>query len=410
MTATGVTATHCGFSPAWGDDPAAIVLAFDSFKGSLDAREACALAERAIINRLGESVAVSSFPMADGGEGSLELVLAGDCMETITVDVVDALGRPVRAEYGFDPARREAHIEIARAAGLPQVSDVPLQPLDASTAGVGRLATHALGRGARRIVLYLGGSATTDAGTGLLSALGVRFLDSAGQPIASGGGPLAAVVEIDITGLRSDARDVEWVVVTDVDAPLLGPLGAARVFGPQKGATPSDIDYLEQGLGQVASVLRAQTGVPVGELPGTGAAGGVAALLAAIAEVTFVSGGAFFAERSGLAAALSRAALVITGEGRLDSQSFTGKVVGTVTNLALAAPTPPAVAVVAGQIDRTGYSGHPGITAAFSLADGPADLSALTDTAGELLSRRCADVAALFVAGTSSPTATEGSA
>lgn len=385
----------CGLSPSWGNEPFRVMLAFDSFKGSLTAEDACAAATDAIAATFGSSVHVSSYPMADGGEGSLDLIARSLALHEVEAATVDAIGRPIVATYLRSQDGSEVHIEVARACGLPQVSDVPLRPLDASTFGVGLLIDHALRGGASRIVLYLGGTASTDAGTGILTALGVRFTDGEGRVLPSGGGALGSLSSIDTRELRPTASSASWTIVTDVEAPLTGPGGAAHVFAPQKGATPEQVAVLDEALARAASRASALAGKQVGVDAGSGAAGGLAALIDALIGVTYVPGSVFFAEHTGLTAALPFTDLILTGEGRLDAQSLGGKVVGTIAALAAhSSPAPPVVAI-AGSIDRASLGQGSGLRAAFSLADGPSDLASLTRRAAPLLAECSVDIVAL---------------
>jgi len=385
----------CGISPDYDAAPFRVVLAFDSFKGSLTASDACVGAAGAIEAAFGDSVKVTSFPMADGGEGSLDMLARSEAMREVTVSTTDAIGRPIIATYLLSPEGDQAHIEVARACGLPQVSDVPLRPLEASTLGVGLMIHHALSNGATHLVLYLGGTASTDAGSGVLTALGARFLDAAWQDLPLGGGSLALLHEIGIDSLIPEAQAAQWTVVTDVAAPLLGPDGAAHVFAPQKGAAPDQVDILEGAMSRVSRMTANLTRREVGLRAGSGAAGGFAALLDAVIGVTFVPGSVFFAEQCGLTGAIALADLILTGEGRLDSQSLGGKVVGTVVELAGTTTSSPPVVAIAGSVDRASIGQHSGLRAAFSLADGPADLASLKDRAAHLLAERSVDVVAL---------------
>lgn len=391
QSATGL----CGFSPGYEDAPFRVVLAFDSFKGSLTADDACAAAAGAIEATFGDSVTVMSYPMADGGEGSLELIARSTAVQEMQVSTIDAIGRPIIATYLLSSDGRQAHIEVARACGFPQVSDVPLRPLEASTLGVGRMIKHALDGGVNHIALYLGGTASTDGGSGVLTALGARFQDAAGQDLPPGGGALTRLEHIDTASLLPAARAAVWTIVTDVESPLTGPSGAAHTFAPQKGATPDQVTLLDTALTRAARITEALTEREVGLRAGSGAAGGFAALLDAIVGVTFVPGSIFFAENSGLTGALPLADLILTGEGRLDSQSLDGKVVGTITDLAAAITTTPPVVAIAGSVDRASLGQRSGLRAAFSLSDGPADLKSLSDRAALLLAERSVDVVAL---------------
>ncbi|GMA24999.1 hypothetical protein GCM10025864_27580 [Luteimicrobium album] len=256
--------------------------------------------------------------------------------------------------------------------------DVLPQPLLATTFGTGLVLREALDAGASEILLCLGGSATTDGGSGILRALGVRPLDADGEPVPDGGEGLARVASLDLAGLHPRARAARWRLAVDVTNPLVGPRGAARVFGPQKGASDVDVDYLDAGLERWAGVLADATGVDVRELPGAGAAGGVAGGLHAVLGAALEPGAALVADAVGLANAVADAALVLTGEGSFDSQSVGGKVADQVAAVAGRAPARPPVVVVAGQVLLpASRAAEAGITAAFSLAGGPATLAEL---------------------------------
>lgn len=312
-----------------------VIIAPDSFKGSLSAADAAAALERGAREMLPDTATVLTFPMADGGEGSLDAVLAAWLQPALTMPTVDALGRPTEASYGLDSEGHRAIIEAAQANGLPQISDVPLQPLRADSYGVGLIAASLLERGARDITLFLGGSATTDGGTGLLRGLGARFLDADGNDLAPGGGALTSLETIDASGLIAGAVETTWRIAVDVTNPLVGEQGAAHVFGPQKGAAASDVAVLDAGLTRLAEVLAemplaAQRGFSasgISALPGMGAGGGLAAPLVALFGAELVPGAKLVADAIGLSAVIASADVILSGEGRFDSQSLDGKVV-----------------------------------------------------------------------------------
>ncbi len=366
------------------------VVAFDAFKGSLTAAEACDAAARGIRSvRPGAEVVL--VPMADGGEGSLDALLARGGEEVVT-ETVDAIGRPTRARWALEGSH--AVIELAQAAGLPQVEDAPLQPLRASTAGLGRVVLDALDRGADEITLLLGGSATTDGGAGLLAAIGVRLTDASGALVGPGGGGLRSLAHLDASGLDARARAATWRFVTDVDAPLTGPRGAAAVFGPQKGAGADDVALLDAALDRLARVGAAALDVPlatIADVPGAGAAGGVASVLRALTGGSIVAGGDWFAGLAGLDEAVASAELVLTGEGRFDAQSAGGKVVSVVHATALRHDVP--LCVLAGAVDAAAAEAM-GVPA-FSLAAGPASLAELQQGAAGLLEAAAASVVRL---------------
>jgi glycerate kinase len=274
-----------------------------------------------------------------------------------------------------------------------------LRPLDATSHGVGTLALAALDAvpTAEEVVLFVGGSATTDGGAGLLAALGARFLDASGAPVPPGGGGLRELARVDLDDVGARARRVRWRIACDVDNPLLGARGAAEVFGPQKGAGRDDVAALEDGLARFAAVLLDATGQDVRDLAGAGASGGLPAGLSAVLGAELVPGGTLVAQAVGLDTALADADLVLTGEGRLDEQSLHGKVVDTVVRLA---PAGAAVVVVAGGVELTpAQVREAGIAAAFSIAPGPRTLAELSRDARTERERPAAHACGLFAGG-----------
>jgi len=337
-----------------------ILVAPDSFKGTIGAAEAAAaLASGWLSQRPGDGVAC--LPLADGGEGTLHVLAAADA--TASWHRSAATGPDGRTVTGCWLDRDGvAFIELAQASGLPLMG--ALDPLGAQTTGTGELIADALDAGAQRIVITLGGSASTDGGSGALAALGVRFLDASGSELPPGGGALARLASADLTTLRRPPPG-GVACLTDVRAPLLGPRGAAAVFGPQKGADASQVGLLEAGLARLAQVLG---GDPDAE--GAGAAGGTAYGFAAAWGASIAAGAAEICRVVGVDSELRRSDLVLTGEGRYDASSGDGKIVGVVLASAATAGIP--AALVAGVIDG---DPPPGVAAAVelaSLAGGPA--------------------------------------
>ncbi|GAA1712063.1 glycerate kinase [Isoptericola hypogeus] len=357
--------------------PLRVVVAPDSFKGSASATQVAHALAAGARSALGEAATIRAIPFADGGEGTLDAVLDAWGVVPGTAATTDALGRAVTARYGVSPDGRTVLVEAAEAYGLPLVAD-GLRPLEATSHGVGTLVLAALDGAptAEEVVLFVGGSATTDGGAGLLEALGARFLDGAGSPVPPGGGGLRELARVDASRLHTRARDLRWRIACDVDNPLLGARGAAAVFGPQKGATSGDVAALEAGLARFADALAAATGSDVRDLPGAGASGGLPAGLSAVLGAELVPGGILVAEAVGLDAALADVDLVLTGEGRLDEQSLHGKVVDTVVRLAGPGAI---VVVVAGGVELSpAQVAAAGIAAAFSIAPGPRTLAELS--------------------------------
>ena len=376
-----------------------IVCAPDSFKGSASAPAAAAALARGARQVFPDSQ-ITDLPFADGGEGTLDALLAVWGTPARSVDVVDALGRPTTALFGISADGKTAVIEAAQANGLPQVSDVALAPERADTYGVGLIARHVLDQGVEEILLCIGGSASTDGGVGIAMALGAAFTDSSGAPIAPGGGGLSALAAVDASALDPRALQVRWRIAVDVDNPLTGPRGAAAVFGPQKGADAASVAVLDSGLAHLAEVLAGSPAEAksLSATPGFGAAGGIPLALTSLVGAEVVPGSTMVAEAVGLTEALAAADIVLTGEGSFDSQSLGGKVVAAVRDYA---PASARIIVVAGRVALSpAECREAGITAALAIAQGPADLAELSGRAEELIEATAAHACALVGAGT----------
>jgi glycerate kinase len=299
-----------------------ILIAPTAFKGSLTPAEA-ADAIIAGLHRSGLGAVCDRLPLADGGDGTLESYLATGGRR-LAVETVDALGRPLTSAIGIlDDG--SAVIEMALASGLALLAPDERDALRASSYGTGLLLRAALESGARRIILGLGGSATTDGGAGALAALGVRFLDAEGTELPAGGGALGALAAIDTARLDPRWRETELVLATDVQNPALGAEGAARIFAPQKGASPTEVEILEASLAHYFDQIDQHNGFDGRAIPGGGAAGAIAAGLMAFLGGRIASGVDLIMEHHRVDERLPSAALVITGEGRLDSQTLGGK-------------------------------------------------------------------------------------
>ena len=304
------------------------------------------------------------------------------------------LGDPVAAHWGW-LGKGQAVIEMASASGLHCVPGDQRDVLKASSFGTGQLIAAALDAGATQIILGLGGSATNDAGVGLLQALGARFLDADDQPLAPGGAALLGLRRIDLDRLDARLSKVEFMIAADVDNPLCGPRGASHVFGPQKGATPEQVEKLDKALEHFANLLARVIGMDVRHEPGVGAAGGLGFAGLAVLHARFRPGIELVAELSGLAQAMQGADLVITGEGRLDGQSLHGKTPVGVARIAQRAGVP--VIALAGSLGE-GYQRlyEAGIDAAFSLTPGPMILQDAMAEAASQLQARAGDIARLW--------------
>ena len=321
-----------------------VVIAPDKFKGSLDAAQVAA-ALCAGVHDVVPGAACTLIPMADGGDGTVDAFLAAGALPR-RVRVRGPLGAPADAVYAIDADL--AVIEMAAASGLVLAGSA-LDPRRATTYGTGELLRDALDAGVRRIVLGIGGSATTDGGAGALAALGVRFFDAAGAPLEPAPAALADVERIDLGGLDARIRAIDLAIACDVDNPLLGPQGAAAVYGPQKGAGDADVAFLDGVLARLARAMEAATATDLREMPGAGAAGGLGWGLASVCGARMRRGVELVADVRGLGEALRGADWCLTGEGRIDGQTLRGKVVDGVAALARSAGVP--VIAFGGSVD-----------------------------------------------------------
>ncbi|MDH4762893.1 glycerate kinase [Pseudomonas sp. SORGH_AS199] len=371
-----------------------IVVAPDSFKESLSAAGVARALARGLHQAL-PAAEIIECPLGDGGEGTLDAVLAATGGEVREARVTGPLGEPVTARWGWLAEQRTAFVEMASASGLELVPRSRRDVLVATSRGTGELLHAALDAGAERLVLAIGGSATNDGGAGLLQALGVRLLDRQGQALGPGGAALAMLASLDVTALHPRLAEVEVVIAADVDNPLCGPQGASQIFGPQKGASPEQVRQLDAALAHFATVTAATLGRDVREQPGAGAAGGVGFAALAFLQATFRPGIEVVAELVGLDDALIDADLAVTGEGRLDGQTLRGKTPAGVLRLARRHGVP--VVAVAGSLGE-GYDAlyEQGLAAAFSLVPGPLSLEEALAQAEVLLERTARDIGRLW--------------
>ncbi len=325
-----------------------VLIAPDKFRGTLTASEAAsAIAAGWRRARPGDDVRL--LPMADGGEGTLDVLVQALGGELRFARVDGPLGDPVEAAYGLAEraGRRLGLVEMARASGLQLVSESRRRPLRASTTGTGQLIAALCADGVDEVVVSLGGSATTDGGAGMAQALGIHLLDADGRPIRAGGAGLLDLARIDATGLDPVVRRTRFVAAADVDSPLTGPAGASAVYGPQKGASPEDVVVLDRALAHLAAVIARDLGVEIRDLPGAGAAGGLGAGLVAFLGARMRRGTEVVMDAVGFDRRLVRSDVLVTGEGRFDEQSLHGKVVGE--GIARGARARVPVVVVAGE-------------------------------------------------------------
>ena len=337
------------------------VVVSDSFKGTVSSREICAIAQQ-VIPRHFPACEVVCIPVSGGGEGTVDCFVQAMGAKRVGVTVTNALGEKSAAAYAR--LGELAIIEMAAAAGLPQVGALRC-PGTATTYGVGELIAHAVDSGCRKILLGLGGSATNDGGCGCAAALGVGFLDADGQSFVPVGDTLGRIARIDTAEAAALLRSVEITVMCDVTNPLYGPTGAAYVFAPQKGADAEKVKSLDAGLRHFGDVIRSQYGLDVSAMPGAGAAGGMGAGCVALLGGTIQSGIDAVLDVTGFDRQLEGADLVITGEGRIDSQSADGKVISGVARRTRAKGVP-LIAIAGGIADSAGAVYDIGVSAMFS--------------------------------------------
>jgi glycerate kinase len=362
-----------------------VLVAPDSFGGALDSVAVAAAIARGW-SRVRRDDEVVRRPMADGGEGTLAALAdaLGEAAERRTLATTDALGRPIDADWLLLDEGRVAFVEMAAASGLAQLKPEERTPDNAriaSTRGTGDVVRAALDAGVERVTIGLGGSATTDGGTGLLRALGVHFLGPDGTELPDGGAALAELESIDASGLDARLTTVRLTVASDVTNTLVGSRGAAATYGPQKGADPAAVAELDAALARLGQKIEAATGRLVADLPGAGAAGGTTAGLLGFTTAIVRPGAEMVAELIGLAAALEEADLVITGEGRADEQTLHGKAAMGVATLARSRNTP--VVLLCGGLGPGAetLADATAITIVQPIVDRPTDLTtAMADT------------------------------
>jgi len=344
-----------------------VVIAPDSFKESLSALAVADAIERGF-SQIFPQVQYVKLPMADGGEGTVDSMVAATRGEIVHVEVTGPLGKPVQAFYGLLGDGVTAVIEMAAASGLHLAPPGQRDPRITTSYGTGELMLAALDRGVKAIILGIGGSATNDGGAGMMQALGAGLLDKRGQPLPPGGAALARLAQIDLSGLDPRLQRLSITAACDVDNPLCGDRGASAVFGPQKGATPQMVAQLDAALQHYGALLEGITGREIVNQPGAGAAGGMGAALLGMLDARLRPGIEIVIETLRLEEAVHDADLVITGEGRLDSQSIHGKTPIGVARVAKRYGLP--VVAIAGSLAPDYQVVHQhGIDAAFSVLD-----------------------------------------
>lgn len=369
-----------------------IVVAPDSFKESLSA-EGVAQAIARGFQEIFPNAEMVLVPVADGGEGTTDSLVAATGGQRFTQLATGPLGEQVEAFWGQLGDGITAVVETAAASGLDLITPQQRDPLAATTRGTGELILAALDRGAKHIIVGLGGSATNDGGAGMLQALGVKLLDAQGNDIAVGGAGLAQLHSIDLSHMDARLADVKFDVACDVDNPLIGDNGASAIFGPQKGATPELVAELDKNLAHFASVVLAATGKDIVNIPGAGAAGGLGAAFLGFLNATLKSGIDIVLDAVSFEEKVQGASLVITGEGRIDSQTVRGKTPVGVSKRAKAAGNIPVIAL-AGSVAADAHVVHEhGIDAIFSVVPGVVTLETALAEADANLCRTARNVA-----------------
>lgn len=347
-----------------------IIIASDSFKGSLTSEEVADAAAGAILEVF-PGCKVEKIPVADGGEGTSYALMKALGGEKAGLTVHDPLMRPVRVSYGITGDGHTAVIDMAQASGLALLSSEERNPMETTSYGTGELMADAIRRGCRKIIAGLGGSATNDAGMGLLSALGIRFLDKYGQVLEGKGCNMGLVEDIDFSHVPAGVSAAEFIIACDVRNPFCGPCGAAAVFAPQKGADRQTVEFLDRGMEALAGTILRKCGKDISRIPGAGAAGGTAGTMTALLDAKIVPGAELVLDAAGFDKKLRGADLVITGEGRIDRQTAMGKIPYAVLLHAKKYGVP--VIAIAGSVED-GLEDNLGFDAIIPAAKGPSAL------------------------------------
>ena len=341
-----------------------ILLAFDSFKGSLTSREVADAFEEGVRSVASDCI-IHKVCLADGGEGTAEALVSTLGGEWVEVEVFDPLMRPIRARYGVVDDGDTAIIEMAEASGLTLLAEEERNPLKTSTYGTGQLIADALKRGCRKILVGIGGSATNDAGTGMLSALGFRFFDAEGHLLAGCGESLERVATIDSSHILPELKSVDIRVACDVTNPFCGPQGAAYVFAPQKGADRQMVERLDKGMWHFAEIIKQYNKVDVTHLSGAGAAGGLGGAFSALLGAQLCQGVELVLDALHFEELLKGCDLVVTGEGRIDRQTLMGKAPMGILKAATRRGIP--VIAIGGSVERCPELEHSGFSSILSI-------------------------------------------
>lgn len=369
-----------------------IIVAPDKFKGSLSSRQACKSIAEGIKVAIPDAE-ILQYPMADGGDGFDEVFAYYLNTETVTCQTLDPLMRSMEASYQWQATTKTAIISVAAASGLSLLKKEERNALFTTTYGTGILIKHAIGKGAQKIILGLGGSATNDAGIGILSALGFQLLDEKGKPFKPIGDNLLMVSQIKVP---ENLPVINFTIACDVQNGLFGASGAAYVYASQKGADPKGVEKLDKGLRHIAEIFSQTSDKQIENIKGTGAAGGIAAALFSFFNCSIQSGAAIVIQESGIERMLADADLLVTGEGKLDAQSSWGKVIQALTNTASQLNVP-VIALCGGvSIDKKEVS-RAGLASAHQIISHQVDENTAVKDADKLLQKLAAKVVASFV-------------
>ena len=372
-----------------------VVIAPDSFKGSLSAFEVAKAIQRGI-KTVDESIETVIVPMADGGEGTVQSLIDASGGNIIELMAYDPLFRKINSFYGIMGDGVTAVIEMAAASGLPLLTSAERNPLKTTTYGTGELIKDAINRGCKKFIIGLGGSATNDGGCGMAQALGAKFLDENGNEIDMGGGELSKISSIDISGIDSRIKNAEFLAACDVDNPLCGEKGASAVYGPQKGASGNDVKTLDDGLQHFAQVVKQKLNLDIIDVPGAGAAGGLGAGVMVFLNAQLHRGIDIVTQTTKLTDKMNGADLVITGEGKIDSQTAFGKTPFGVAQIAKEKNIP--VIAIAGSLGE-GYQTlyEKGFDGIHSIMDESMSLKYAIDNAAELLENAAEHVIRIWI-------------
>lgn len=371
-----------------------VIVAPDSFKGSLTASEICNIVKTGILKVFSDAEVIE-LPMADGGEGTMENLVYSSQGKTLTIEVQDPLGRPIKASYGVLGDGETAVIEMAKASGLPLLQEHEKFPLTASSYGTGELIKDAVERGYRKFIIGLGGSATNDGGAGALRALGMKFYNQYGEELMEGGADLINLQKVDESDFFPQLPECTFTIASDVENTLCGIQGASYIFGPQKGASLEMVKQLDEALHHFSEVVVEQKGIEMRKLVGGGAAGGLGAALITFLGAEFVPGIQVVMKAVDFEKQVEGAHLVITGEGRLDTQTLAGKVIAGVTVKAQKSGVP-TIALCGGLDLNDVQLKQLGVQAAFSVVRGPCSLEEALEKAPDWIEEQTIQILNVF--------------